>query len=75
MRKFTKKEVKKLKKYWNAFQSAQEEFESIVIDIEEDMQKDLNIDDLEFFKSDDGYCGIGNVSRTIKLIYNDELEK
>lgn len=39
------------------------------------MQHELKIDDLEFFKSDNGYCGIGNSSRTIKLLHDTELEK
>ena len=38
------------------------------------MQKELDIDDLEFFFNDE-LCGIGNYSRTMKLIHPHELEK
>lgn len=74
MRDFTKAEIKKLKVFWKKLQKMQEEFDSDVHILEDLMQKALDIDDLEFYMSDDGYCGIGNMSRTIKLVQRDELE-
>ena len=75
MRKFTDKEIKKLKVFWKKLQDLEEEFDYEVRVLEELMQKAVDIEDLEFFKSDDGYCGIGNTSRTIKLIQYDKLEE
>lgn len=74
MRKFTKKEIKKLKKHWKQLQILEDEFYAKVGILEGAIQHDLDIPDLEFFSSDDGYCGIGNMSRTIELIHSDELE-
>ena len=74
MRKFTKEEIEKLKKYWKKLQVLEDEYFIKVHLLEKAMQRNLKIDDLEFFESDDGYCGIGNLSRTIKLIQADELE-
>lgn len=75
MRKFTEKEIKKLKKYWKELQKLQEDFDFQVGVLESLMQRELKIDDLEFFMSDGGYCGIGNFSRTIELLQEDKLEK
>jgi len=75
MRKFTKKEIKKLKKHWKRLQRWQDEFDFGVRVLEQSMQKDVKIKDLEFFLSDGGYCGIGNFSRTIELISDEKLEK
>ncbi len=74
MRKFTKKEIKKLKIYWKELSRIQDEFHFHVELLEMAMQHDLNIDDLEFIFID-GYCGIGNINRTIKLLNEEELEK
>ena len=75
MREFTKKEAKKLKKYWLSLEKLQDDFDSSIRLLEGLMQKDLKIDDLEFFLSEYGYyCGIGNISRTIKLIHEEKLK-
>ena len=75
MRKFTKEEVKKLKVFWKKFKKIEDEFYSDVRMLEDLMQKATGIEDVEFFASDDSYCGIGNGSRTIKLIHRYELEE
>jgi len=74
MRKFTDYEIQKLKKYWAELKHMQHIFDIGVQNLENRMQKDLQIDDLEFFNSD-GYCGIGNLLRTVYLIHSYELEK
>lgn len=75
MRKFTKKEIKKLKKYWKELDRLQYDFDFVVRVLENKMQNELKIEDLEFFMCDGCYCGIGTMTRTIKLIQGDELEK
>lgn len=75
MRKFTKSEIKKLKKYWKQLQKLQNDFDFRIGGLERAMQYDLKMKDLEFFMSDGGYCGIGNIPRTIKLIHAEELEE
>ena len=67
MKKLKISTIKKLKPYWKKLQELEGEFNLNVHKLELKMQKDLNIDDLEFFWRD-GYCGIGNEARTIKLI-------
>jgi len=59
-----------LKKYWEQMEKAQDFFHFNITLIEQLMAKETGIKDIEFFRSpDDGcYCGIGNDSRTMKLI-------
>lgn len=75
MRKFTKEEIKKLKKYWKELQDIQKDYDFAVGILESAMQNELEILDLEFFMCDGSYCGIGNYTRTIKLISQYDLEK
>ena len=74
MRKLSTYEIEKLKEHWANFQTLYDEFLRDVEWLERDMQEDLEIEDLEFINIDGSYCGIGNLSRTIKLIHSDELE-
>lgn len=73
MKKLDHKQVKKLKKHWKELKSLQNDFYRKVGIVENAMQGELGIDDLEFIYHD-GYCGIGNLSRTIELIHREELE-
>ena len=66
---------KKLKKYWTKLERLELNFLRKVEKVEKEMQKEIGIDDLVFFLSDGGYYGIGNESRTIKLIHEHELRK
>ncbi len=74
MKKLKSNTIKKLKPYWKKLQELEGKFNLDVYALELKMRNELNIDDLEFFWSD-GYCGIGNTSRTIKLVNAEELEK
>ena len=74
MRNFTKKEITKLKIYWDCLRNAQD-VDFLVPMLEKRMCEDLKIDTLEFIRIDGCYCGIGNTTRTINLIQEDELEK
>ena len=74
-KKFTKKQIKKLKVYWKELRILENKFGSDISTIEKKMQKSLKIEDVEFFCVDGEYCGIGNVRRTMELIASYELEK
>jgi len=61
---------KVLKPFWEELEVAENEYYEWVGKIEKKMAEKTGIKDIEFFRSpDDGcYCGIGNESRTLKLI-------
>lgn len=73
--KISKNTLKKLKIYWSNFKNIEDRFYDEVRKLEESMEKDTGIKDVEFFQNDGYYCGIGNGSRTMKLIQREELEK
>ena len=75
MKKLPKATIKKLKPYWSKLERLEYEFLKNVDNLEKDMQKEIGINDLEFFCNDGGYSGIGNDSRTIKLIHGEQLRK
>ena len=54
-----KKWRKLLKPYWNSFKIINTEFHKNIHCLEDRMKKELG-EDLEFFHSDDGFCGIGH---------------
>jgi len=66
MKKLTKKQCAK---YFKELESAENIFSMLVNEIEQKMSKETGIKDIEFFFCD-GYCaGIGNASKTMKLIH------
>jgi len=72
----TKKQLEVMKLYWEFLKDAESRFYKSVNFIEEDMRKVTGIKDAEFFMNEYGeFCGIGNISRTMKLIQREELEK
>jgi len=71
----TKELIDKLKPYWKELQKIQTNFVTSLIEIEQKMEKETGIKDIEFFQSDVGYCGIGNVQRTMALVHDTELEE
>ncbi len=60
---------KKIKDYFFCLSVLENDFHEAVGRLEDRMQDETGIDDLEFFKCDGEYCGIGNISRTMKLIH------
>jgi hypothetical protein len=64
-----------IKEAWKQLQSDEHTFHRLVSTTEEWMQKETGIKDIEFFFNDGYYCGVGNVSRTMKLIHDSKLEK
>lgn len=74
MKKLSNKQIEKLKPYWRELKFLEDNYFQQIAKIEERMSKELDIEDLEFFYCD-GWAGIGNISRTIKLINSEILEK
>jgi hypothetical protein len=70
----TKGLIKKLKPYWKELKKLEDGFLTKVIELEEKMQKEVGINDLEFFHTDDGYIGIGNIERTMELIHGEDFD-
>ena len=60
---------RKLKKYWDALEKVESDFWANTNLIEAQMQEEFKIEDLEFFWCDNSIVGIGNTSRTMKLIH------
>jgi len=75
MKKLNKKQIEKLKIYWQNAQREHHNFYIRLNKLEEAMSKEFKIKDLIFFFCDGDMCGIGNESRTISLIHRAELEK
>jgi len=63
-----KKQLKAMKEGWKQLQKDEEKFWEMVQATEKWMQKETGITDLEFFKVDGEFVGIGNESRSMKLI-------
>jgi len=60
----------KLKAYWLAVECVEDVYWKQIQLIEKYISKDTGVKDIELFHGDDGsICGIGNTSRTIKLIH------
>ena len=65
---------KKLHRYWKAFCILQDKFYGEVNQLERVMSNELGISDMEFIKDQmfgGDWIGIGNVSRTVKLVQFD----
>ncbi len=68
--------IKKLKPYWVRAMAEKDKYFDAIDRIEKEMTEDLGIEELEFFFGDvDGLCGIGNTTRTLKLIHGFEIEE
>lgn len=72
----TKKLIKKLKPYWKVLSVINNQHRKTIYKLEKQMEKATGIKGIEFFMSDLGeYAGIGNLSRTMELIHERELEE
>lgn len=73
----TKKQLDIIKANWKIFKEIEGAFHKNIYALENKMSKETGIKDLEFFKDDmcgGDWCGVGNVSRTMKLLQREELE-
>ena len=71
----TNKQLSTLKEGWKLFQEITDAYDRNVSNIETNISKKTGIKDIEFFFSDGGCVGIGNIARTMELIQREELEK
>lgn len=70
----TKKQLDIMKDYWKRFQKRENYFYQDINKLENEMVKKTGIKGIEFFFAEYGGCvGIGNISRTMKLIHGEEL--
>ncbi len=70
----TKKLIKKLKLFWKEQEILTDKYLLRLYTLERKMSKELKIKDMEFFFSDNSIVGIGNVDRSMELIYDSELK-
>jgi hypothetical protein len=73
--KITKKQKELIKNYWHQLKDIKSEFDSRVSDLEKELEREVNVEGIEFFMCDNEYVGVGNADRTMRLIQTDELEK
>jgi len=58
----------KLQKYFEKYKIIETEFWTKVVKIEKEMQAEFKIEDIFFFHCEGELAGIGNESRTMKLV-------
>ena len=73
--KVTRQLIRELKPFWAKFKKIEDKYYGEINDLENYIEYKLKINGLEVFFCDNEACGIGNVSRTIRLIHREELEK
>jgi hypothetical protein len=64
----TPKQLKIIKIYWKELKKMQDAFYKGVVHLEKEMAKDTGINDIEFFHNEREFCGVGNASKTMRLI-------
>lgn len=67
----TKKQLAIIKEYWDKFKVEESIFWKRVMYLEQLMSEETDIEGLEFFYADNECVGVGNVSRSMKLIQFD----
>lgn len=65
----TVKQLASIKQHWKKLKEAESEFIEKVMSIEISMEAATGIKDIEFFKCDNEYVGVGNAGRTMDLIH------
>jgi thiamine kinase-like enzyme len=72
--KVNKKLIEKLKPYWKELVRIENRYYKEIGKLEDKIGKKINIEDIEFFHIDGEYIGIGNYSKTMRLIHREELK-
>lgn len=67
--------IEKLKPYWKEVIEAEQQYSEAIQKIEKKMGKGIDVEDLEIFYVEGEIVGIGNYSRSIKLIHRHEIEE
>jgi hypothetical protein len=71
----TKKQLKIMSLYFKMLEQEEIIFFNRVCDLEREMIDKTGIQELEFFRCDGEFVGIGNLDRTMQLISGEILEK
>ena len=72
----THSQIEEMKRWWKVKNTAESIFLESIGLIEANMRKNTGIKDIEFFWNDHGeICGVGNESKTMRLIHDTELER
>jgi hypothetical protein len=71
----TKALIKKLKPYWNEADKESTKYYKALEKIEKKASKELEIEGLEFFFSDNDLVGIGNEERNMELVHDSDFKK
>ena len=66
---------KKLLPFCDEFHEVWDEFFKKVMVIEEKMERVTKVEGIEFYSGGDDYVGVGNVDRTMPLIFFEDIEK
>lgn len=69
---FNSEQKKTLDQYWQAIKIVRDQYFDVIDKMEKNLQKDLNISDLEIFFSSGEPVGFGNYSRTYQLYQPEE---
>jgi len=71
----TKKQLEIMRLYFNMLEQEENIFFMKVYELEKEMRNKVGINDLEFFRCDGEFVGVGNISKTMKLLQKEDLEK
>ena len=70
----TKKLIKQLKPFLEAYKKAETEYSKSLYRIETAMTQFIKIPNIEFIFCDNDLAGIGNADRTMELIQREDIE-
>ena len=70
-----KKQLKTMRLYWEKLLRIETVFLNRVYDLEKELSREIGIKEIEFFRCDGDYVGIGNADRTMNLINEEKLRK
>lgn len=70
-----KNQIQIMRLFWKMLKREELIFINKICDLERTMIDKTGIQELEFFRADGEYVGIGNMSRTMKLISDTDLDK
>lgn len=71
----TKALREKLRPFCDDFHLILDEFYKKIAVIEEEMEEATGVKGIEFFSGDGGYVGVGNLDRTMPLIFFEDIDK
>lgn len=67
----TRKQMVLIRRAWVLYGEITEMYHNKITELEKELESLTKIKGIEFFYGEGGYCGIGNTSRTMKLLQPD----